>query len=251
LAKLERIEHHQSIIVMATECTFSDRDIALILKSLPDDLDARRLKLFPNILIEWAETDLKNYLDTLTTKQRNDRVKRMKAITSSATKLIKALDAIADHDDEFCIMREIIATAGLRLSATQLVMSQNQFEEMRHYLRKLSAASVAAEQLWRQSRGQPRNNAASLVLMDIAAIYEWLTGRKASRQVIRGYRADTGPFWKFAAAIWPPVFGSGREGLSAAIKNWASARKKRLKGTRSPLLANVALRHPEWGIFES
>jgi len=236
---------------MADAPTFTDRDIERIRQSLPDGLDPLRLELLPRILGEWAATDLPHYLPMPTAKERRDCVKRLKAVASSSAQLIKALEAIADHDDQFWIIREIIAVAGLRLTDAQRHMSEKQFDETRDYLRKLSAASIAAERFWKRDRGQPPNDAASLVLMDVVAIYEWLTGRKATRQVDRVDGADSGPFWTFAAALWPPVFGKGDGGLSAAIKNWASAKKKKLKGTHSPLLANIALRHPGWGIFKS
>jgi hypothetical protein len=38
------------------------------------------------------------------------------------------------------------------------------------------------------------------------------------------------------------------EGLSAALKNWADGKKKFADG--SPVMANIALRHPEWGLFD-
>jgi hypothetical protein len=88
-------------------------------------------------------------------------------------------------------------------------------------------------------------------LRDIAQIFEWLTGMKATRQVDRkgeGGKGDIGPFWEFAKAIWPLVFRNGKHGLSNAMKNWAEARKKFDEG--SSLMANIALRHPIWGVFE-
>src|SRR5262249_59764217 len=66
--------------------------------------------------------------------------------------------------------------------------------------------------------GHPRNICAYLVMMDLVAIFEWLTGRKATREVDRDLGKDTGPFWHFAAAVWPHVSGEGRYGLSAAMK---------------------------------
>ena len=208
-------------------------------------------ELFTKILTEWENTDLPEHLYILTAKKRRDRVKRIKAIASSSTKLMEALEAATRHDDQFWIIREIIAADGPRLSLAERSLSESRFNEMRDYLGKLSAASSTAERFLKRGRGQPRNDAASLVLMDIVAIYEWLTGRKASRQVSRINGTDTGPLWKFAAAIWPAVFGDAETGLSSAIKNWDSARKRKLEGTRSPLLANIAMRHPDWGIFES
>jgi hypothetical protein len=85
-------------------------------------------------------------------------------------------------------------------------------------------------------------------MKDIAAIFEWLTNIEATRQVDRISGVGAGPFWQFAAAIWPVVFGEADDGLPAAMKNWSSYRKR--YGERSALIANIAMRHPTWGIFE-
>jgi hypothetical protein len=84
-------------------------------------------------------------------------------------------------------------------------------------------------------------------MQDIAAIYEWATGSKASRKYDAYEEQESGPFWQFASAIWSAIHGTN-EGLWAAMKNWASYRK----GCReeSALMANIAMRHPSWGLFE-
>jgi hypothetical protein len=93
-----------------------------------------------------------------------------------------------------------------------------------------------------------RNYVAYLVIGDIAVIFEWLTNTKATRQVDRDSSRDTGPFWRFAETIWPVVFRNGAYGLSSAMKNWAKARKKFQE--ESMVIANIALRHPTWGVFK-
>src|SRR5262249_20406237 len=89
------------------------------------------------------------------------------------------------------------------------------------FLIKLEAATQRTVAQDKQGPGQPRNVSAYLVMMDLAAIFEWLTGKKATRVVDRITNDETGPFWDFAAAVWPLVFGNGCHGLRAAMKNWA------------------------------
>ena len=129
-----------------------------------------------------------------------------------------------------------------------MIKRENQFEELRHLLGTLATASAASAKFWKQGRGRPRNDPPSLVLMDIIAIYEWLTDKKATREVGRDTGKDTGLFWEFAKTIWPLVFDRGERGLSAAIQRWAGARKKKLKGARSASLRNIDMHHPDWGI---
>jgi hypothetical protein len=84
-------------------------------------------------------------------------------------------------------------------------------------------------------------------MLDLAAIFEWLTSGKATRVVDRTDNTETGPFWRFAEPVWQVAFGTTR-GLKAAMKNWAEARK--LYHEHSTFLINLRLRRPEWGIFE-
>jgi hypothetical protein len=62
-------------------------------------------------------------------------------------------------------------------------------------------------------------------MMDIAAIFEYLTEIEATRRVDRITHDEKGPFRDFAGAIWSILF-AGEDGLSAALKNWADGRKK-------------------------
>ena len=73
-----------------------------------------------------------------------------------------------------------------------------------------------------------------------------MAGIDATRRVDRITGEDEGLFYRFAAAVWPVVFGSA-DGLSSALKGWAAARKK--YSERSAVLCNIQMRHPEWEIF--
>ncbi len=235
------------------EPEFTDRDIKLIRKSLPSRIDRRRLSLLEPILREWVGTDVPLHRSKPSAEVQRGRVKRLKAVAAESAKLARALDAIEREDEIFWIVREMTLADAQRLSPTERRRQETQLQEVREFLEKLSTSAAMASKLWKQGRGQPRKVAASLVLMDIVAIYEWLTNKKATRQVDRDSKTDAGPFWEFASALWPMVFGSADDGLPAAIKNWAAAQKDmregKIQGERSPVLYNIAMRHPDWGIF--
>ena len=117
---------------------------------------------------------------------------------------------------------------------------EREFQKILNFLKALSSAKPSSK--LRRGRGQPRNVVAYLVIRDIADIFEWATRQKAMRG------EEDSPFYEFAAAVWPVVFGKGDDGLPAALKNWAWARKNLRE--RSPCIANMDLRHPEWRLFE-
>jgi hypothetical protein len=110
----------------------------------------------------------------------------------------------------------------------------------------LSALTVAAASTWKAGQKRPATVIAYLIVKDIAAIFEWCTGLEATRQVDRISHEETGPFYPFAAAIWPVIFGKGDDGLPAAIKNFAKHRDREGRA----LIANIALRNPTWKLFE-
>lgn len=122
---------------------------------------------------------------------------------------------------------------------------KQELELVHNFLKRLSLAP--SSEIRSPAR---RNYAAYFVLSDIAGIFEWATGQKATRQVDRegkGGKQDFGTFWEFAKAIWPLVFRNGTHGLSAAMKNWAHARIH--FGEQSAVIRNIQLRHPTWGLF--
>jgi len=114
------------------------------------------------------------------------------------------------------------------------------------YLVKLGA--ITPNEHLQQSSGQPRNIVAYKVMLDAAAMFEWLTGTQPTREVDRIEGTETGPFFQFASILWPAVFRKGVAGLPAAMKNWATARSEH--NEQSALIANINLRHPTWGVFE-
>jgi hypothetical protein len=119
--------------------------------------------------------------------------------------------------------------------------------EHREFLNHLQTAVESLQSRLKKGPGQPRNTVAYLVLMDLAAIFRWLTGIEAKREVDRMEGRETGAFYHFCAAVWPLVFKNETHGLSAAMKNWAFAHRKYKEA--SAILANIDLRHPSWRVF--
>jgi hypothetical protein len=222
---------------------FTDRDLKLITKSLPPRVNARRCKLLPRILDDWCRHELPEHLFLESAADLRNRVKRLGAVRKCAEELSRQLDMIEKADYRFWIVRELAKLTG------SVDRQERRFAQGRRFLTDLAAAADRAVTVWKRGPGQPRNIGADLVLRDIAAIFEWLTGKKGTRQVSREDYSDVGPLWEFAAAIWSVVFGSGDDGLHQAMKRAAAAEKTwrtNKKGReRSPLLYNVELRHPE------
>jgi hypothetical protein len=226
---------------------FSVEIVKAIVGSLPKPLSERRAELLPRILHEWSHTSLREHLSRESRATIRRRMEAQDIVAKCARRLLEAFDAI-DHRDRTAIIVQMIVAEGRHpeeVSPTEVADRHNRLNEEQGFLRKL--AGIAPRQFWNLRRGGPRNLAAYLVLQDAAAIFEWLTGLKASRGVDRIHGTETGPFHRFVSTVWPVVFGT-QAGLSAAMKNWALARSRYQE--RSAVMANMAFQHPTWGIFE-
>ncbi len=215
--------------MMAVVPAFNAREVELIIRALPQGVDQRRIKLLPKVLHEWATTDLPPKLLIVPAKTKRARVKRLERVGNCAGSLLHALDAVEQNVEQFWIMREMLPAGDLRVGPIELDNLENQFfQEIRDFLRRLSPAAIASARTWKQRQGHPFNIVAAQVLMDIIAIYEWLTGKKATREVDRDTSKDKGEFWQFAITIWPLVFRKGEASLSATMRNWRLAVNQKL-----------------------
>jgi hypothetical protein len=89
---------------------------------------------------------------------------------------------------------------------------------------------------------QRRNLPAYLLLLDMAAIFEWFTDREAAR----GSNDRPHQFDDFVGVLWSVIFGKA-DGSQAALKNWAKYKKEFEE--RSPVISNINFRHPDWRLF--
>jgi hypothetical protein len=228
--------------------TLSTETIKAITERLPEPLSDRRRQLLPKVLREWIRTDLPDRLWMESREITNERIRRMEVLKRCAGQLMNALNAIEENDRTAIIAQMIIAEGRRQreISRTDFDALTRRLDEELHFLARLAA--ISPKQYWNVRRGRPRNVPAYFVLQDAAEVFEWFSGRKPTREVDRIEATETGPFFRFASILWPVVFGRGAVGLPAAMKNWGLARLRYRE--RSPVIANINLRHPAWGVFE-
>jgi hypothetical protein len=230
---------------MAWSRIFTDDDIRRIGHWVPDHADPRRRKLLSQILREWTTVDLRSHFSRETPAQERKRRERLARIGKIADRLSAALRELGERDRYILAAQIGVARGQQKFEAIFADKNLDRLNDAQNLVTEIGAA--AKQPLSKPGRGQPRNICAYLVLMDIAAIYEWLTNTAPTRIVDRTTHDESGSFGDYAGAIWPFVFGKN-SGFSAAMKNWGWAHYK--FGEQSPLIANIAMRHPEWGIFE-
>ena len=223
--------------------TFSDQTIVEIEKTLDLNLSSTRRELLKHVLLEWGRTDLVEHLSRESRPIQRKRVNRVKKVKKRARELSKALSALEDED------RGCLVWRGDYVSRTEYNRRLERLVEASQFIADLG--TIKPEVFWPLKGPRPPTITAYLVLQDAAAIFEWLTETKATREVDRDTHSEAkSPFFRFASILWPVVFGKGTTGLPSAIQKWAAARRK--FGERSALITNMRLRlrDPTWGIFE-
>ena len=229
---------------------FDDRTVRLITSSLPEAAIPERVGSLLAVLRDWANNELRAYFSREFSPDLTERAKRVEAVGNRARDLLKALDAIDGTD-----MWEIAQRMPQKTCHWPKMKGHYWWEWSRskkfvqHIMEEkdfLDALIVATSEAWSRKRGHPPNIISYLVIKDIAAIFEWCTKSPATRRVDRLTHQEGGDFYKFAAAIWPVVFGQGDDGLLAAIKKFAKYRNREGR----PLMAHMKMRNPEWKVFE-
>jgi hypothetical protein len=193
-----------------------------LIRVLPQPVCRRRVVLLPLILEEWNRFDLPEHLSVKSRPVDNDLIGKLEIVRKHARELQEALKAIGE-DGRTALLAQMTNGSGSHDE------NRSEFEAMVTWLEQGAAfieklVAVDRREFWKPKRGRSRNLPAYLVLQDVAAIFEWLTSTKATREVSRDNGTETGPFFNFASILWPIIFGNGVAGLPAAIKNWAKWR---------------------------
>jgi hypothetical protein len=187
--------------------------------------------------IQW--TRFGTVISCFMAKSRESRCHRLEQVRTDARKLLETLSALEDEDLDGLVWR------GKDVSKSEYKRQLERLAEVSEYIADLG--TIAPEVLWPLKGPRPPTITAYLVLQDAAAIFEWLTGTKATREADRDSHSEQiSPFFRFASILWPVLFGKGTSGLPSAIQNWAAWRKK--FDEHSALITNITLRHPTWGI---
>lgn len=225
---------------------FTHREIRLITAALPDNCNSRRLVLLPDILRDWSRADLSAHLQQEAPSTASKRWKQIAKVGKAVDDLIQAIGAM-NKDAQLELALQIGIVEGLTFAAAVGREAQNRgrLVEFRNFTATLAAA--AKKPLWKRGRGRPRNIRSILIMRDLAGMFEYVA-RLAPTRIVAS-NEECGPFYRFAGAVWPVIFGAGDAGLPAAIKSWAWARTE-FPNETSAVIANIAIRHPEWGLFD-
>ena len=217
-----------------------------IVRSLPTPPDADKVEVLRIMLDYWCEYTLPNHVHMLK-KPSDEAIKRLKKASKALLALNASIDVLDGEDVQFGIFPLVMERTGSwRRSDIDKVTN-----EVLEALELLSSFELSIAQAIKPRAGRPRNNFGYLVILDLAAIFEWFTGTDATRQVDRKDGFEIGPFRTFAETVWCEVFNPERLWFETSFINWAAnkAIEKSKKSNKpsskhhevSPFVANFFL----------
>jgi hypothetical protein len=228
--------------------------IDALVAALPGCADTHKGRLLPRILKEWAQTELEDHLSRSTAKEFRDERRQIQQASRRALELAHALWKLG-LDGRFaiaCQMQGVEPGSWPESDAYSVIQETDRLlgdEPQR--LKHLAASASTVARLWAAPAVRHHTLVRYLVLQDLAEIYRWATNKRPGRRVRTDVSPDAGmhygPFWDFASAAWPIIFGS-TAGLNSAFKLWAE-RRRRLKES-SPVIVNLHMAHPQWRILK-
>jgi hypothetical protein len=165
---------------------------------LPKPLCTRRCELLPQVLEEWERSALGEHLSREPRADFRKRIKKRDTVTKLARHLHESLDNL-EQEDRYAIVLQMI-----RAERSTEEVSRKKLEYLSEYLARVG--DVQTTEIWKPGPGQPRNVTAYFVLQDAAAIFEWLTGVQATREVDRDTGAEIGPFSSSVQFSGPSFF---------------------------------------------
>lgn len=227
--------------------TAVEKIIAAAPKKFPE-----RIALLPRILEQWISEHLEEHLSRPTPGENLAQDKHHTAVINAAQELETALGGLIGDDSYNLALRTLgwpVKSALLDITPAQIRGANRKLAALKRYVKCLATADTSMP--WRK-RGAPLKVAAYLIMLDIQVIYEYLAGAPAKRMVHNKDHGDAGkeygPFWDFALAVWIGLHDS-QSGLPSAIRNWAELSRRH--NERSPLMENINMSRPEWGLFKA
>lgn len=219
----------------------SDREFQVILGVLPASLPPEKVQCLRCVLEDWCLFDLPEHRSRTQSVVSRERLKRLKNLRHSSEIMIAALDDASGNGEQDFVEWAILKSRGRIRRAAEKHMVASEIATLRENLIEIEVAAGSAYEILKPHKGRPPNDFGYLVFLDLAALFEWLTGKKSTRRVDRDTQEETGPFHDFAKIVWPMITNTGSDGFATALRRWAESSKK-FKDT-SAVLANFRLRN--------
>jgi hypothetical protein len=194
----------------------SDSALEAIVAALPPGAPPERAELLPAILRAWVREDLSKHLSREGRAAVRQREARLQAVNELAKALLQAVTALDERGSSEMALRPQMRRDRADIWNVNLATADRRRDRAISWLHDLVQAFDEP-----QLEPPPDTKAERyLVMLDLAAIFELVSGEPATRRTGPDTGVPYGPFWNFAKALWSAVYGSDR-GLQNAMRIWA------------------------------
>ena len=204
---------------------FTEREIRLILKSLPDETPPEKLQWMAEYLPNWAKHRLPAISGFVSPRLTGEPRNQIVAAHKAGVVLWKRLAGLGRKAREEICRSLVPSPPGGRSSDNSLAVGNGLYEEFTDRLHRLL---VVLEGEGTPTRGHPQDLLPMLIIVDLAPTFYQATGLRPARAIDRTTPdfepEETGPFYEFMAAVWPVLFGSD-DGLSSNFRKWSIVAK--------------------------
>jgi hypothetical protein len=211
-----------------------------IAAALPRGAPPERVTLLPQILRVWAQEDLREHLLREGRADVRQREERLQAVKKQAKDLLNAVEALDKIGRFEVVLRPQMRRAGTGVWNTDIDAADRRRDQAVSWLNDL----IEAFEEPRPKAPPDRKTKHYLVMLDLAAIFELISGEPARRRTDADEGVPYGPYWNFAEAFWSAVYGN-QHGLQNAVRIWADEVSRQTKLVQSEVArAEEALGRP-------
>jgi hypothetical protein len=241
-----------------TKVQFSEEAVDAMAAALASSTDPARSALLLSILRAWAEEDLHEHLSREGRAATRYRERQLQSAGTQAQKLIKSISALDRHSFFQTAFKPQMHHAGTSLWETDVAAARQRRDSAISWLVDLAGVFNGSENdaaNGKKPKPPPdRATRSYLILRDLAAIFELVSGEEPTRRIDCCGRTY-GPFAGFTADVWVQIFGNTR-GISYAVRVWADEMARQQKAVEAAvddasIKLSRSLSDAEWDVIEN
>jgi hypothetical protein len=207
------------------EVQFSEEVMGTIEATLSPDADPARLALLPEMLHAWANEDLVEHLSREGRAALRQREKRLRTVGARAQGVIEAILSLDQNGFFKTAFEPQMRHAGTSIWSTDIEAASERRDTAISWLSDLAKLYSVLEDGSGNGKKPKRSPDKAmryyLIIRDLAAIFELVTKKSATRRVDSDSGQDYGSFADFVEKVWVQIFENKR-GRSYAIRVWAN-----------------------------
>ncbi len=213
-----------------------DDEFVRITKLLPTVMDTDKSLYFHVLLDYWCGYAIPNHVQMFQ-KTAPETIVRLSKTASAINSLNETINSLKEHDELTLGAMPLILKQTGSWRRSDIAEVSAEINKMLDFAMDIKNSINETVQKIRPKRGQRKNHFGHMIILDLAAIFKWATGKTPTR-VYNDYQGkETGPFRAFADHIWKYVISEDGKGFDTSFRNWSDHKKEQ----SSPIVANFLM----------